>query len=358
MQLPNHGANPDHLVRALRLSKPQHAIDFSVNTTPFPLPDHIRTNWNNYFETIGRYPDPGSEQLLEFLSRKEGVNKKQLLVGNGAAQLIYLLATYFQKKKVAILEPTFSEYRDACFAFGCEIESVIMDEPWQVNKEDLVRRCKKSDILFVCNPNNPTGVSYPLADMVFVIKELSLHGVMVVVDEAFFDFQVQGVTLIQMVNQFDNLIILRSLTKMYGLAGLRLGFMAANDKIIANISKLQNPWSVNGLAQQIGLECLRNDEYVKQVQLYMKNERLHLFPLLNELGYEVSNSQVNFYLLKDKNKQRDSIELMKYLILNGIIPRHTYNFASLHGRYLRLAIRTQEDNKRLLKVLQRWRETC
>ncbi|RXJ03885.1 threonine-phosphate decarboxylase [Anaerobacillus alkaliphilus] len=358
MQLPNHGANPEHLVRSLHLSQSENTIDFSVNTNPFPLQNHIIANWNQYIESISKYPDPSSEQFIEFLSTKENVQRNQLLLGNGAAQLIYLLAMYFQKKKVAILEPTFSEYREACVAFGCDIEGIIMGHPWELNKEKLVKRCQQKDVLFICNPNNPTGVSYPPEDLIHVIQKLSSYNVTVIIDEAFFDFQEHGTTLIQLVNQYDNLIILRSLTKMYGLAGLRLGFMAANETVIASVSKLQHPWSINGLAQQIGLECLQDDVHVRNTQEFMKNERLRLFPLLEELGYEVSNSQVNYYLLKEKDKKEDCLALIKFLIVNGIIPRHTYNFVSLQGQYIRLAIKTTEENNYLLNVLRRWRETC
>jgi threonine-phosphate decarboxylase len=358
MQLPSHGANPKHLTKLLQLPLQENAIDFSVNTTPFPLQRHVVDNWNNYLEVITKYPDPTSEKLKMVIAEKEQLSTNELLVGNGVAQLIFLIATYFQKKRVAIVEPTFSEYRDACRTFGCDIETIVLNEPWLLDVDKILQGCLKSQLLFICNPNNPTGVAYPLKQLEDVIKNLALVDITVVIDEAFFDFQEEGKTLIQLIKRYPNLIVLRSLTKMYGIAGLRLGYMAANPIVIKNISKLQNPWSVNGIAQLLGCDCLEDAQYVRNVQEFVTLERKRVFYRLQQLGYETSNSQVNFYILREVEKQEDCIILMKYLIENDLIPRHTYNFPALEGRYLRLAIKTVEENNQLLTVLQRWKQRC
>ncbi|QOY35914.1 threonine-phosphate decarboxylase CobD [Anaerobacillus isosaccharinicus] len=358
MQFPNHGANPGHLTKVLKLQLQEEAIDFSVNTTPFPLQKNIEANWRDYLETITKYPDPTSEQLKILIAKKEGLTANELLVGNGAAQLIFLIAMYFQGKEVAIVEPTFSEYRDACKAFNCEVEGLVINKPWRLDVEDIYHRCKSKQLLFICNPNNPTGIAYSLEKLQNLIERLALLGVTVVIDEAFFDFQEEGNTLINLVQKHSNLIVLRSLTKMYGIAGLRLGFMAANPTLVRKISRLQNPWSVNGLAQQIGYECLKDSCYVREVQEFMKSERGRVFPQLRQLGYEISNSKVNFYLLKERDKNEDCLPLIKFLIESGIIPRHTYNFSSLDGRYIRLAIKSVGENNRLLNALKRWKERC
>ncbi len=358
MQLPNHGANPEHLAKQLEILLQANAIDFSVNTTPLPLQTQISENWQSYLETITKYPDPTSEQLTAVIAEKEGLSPHELLVGNGAAQLIFLLALFFQRKRVAIVEPSFSEYRDACQIFNCEIEGIFLNNPWKLDVTEIIAKSKQKDLLFICNPNNPTGVAYSLQEIEYVIEKLEPFQVTVVIDEAFYDFQENGPTLIKLVKNYQNVIVLRSLTKMYGIAGLRLGYIAANPSFIQKLRLLQAPWSVNGLVQRIGCDCLQDLRYPKEVQKYCKSERQRIFPLLREMGYEVSNSVVNFYLLKEKTQQGESMPLLKFLLQQGIVPRHTYNFPSLDGRYLRLAVKTVSENNQLLAVLARWKEQC
>lgn len=358
MLLPSHGANPEKLTELLQLPLRTDAIDFSVNTAPFPLQAKITANWSEYLETITKYPDPLSEQLKEVIAGKEQLATSEILVGNGAAQLIFLIAMFFAEKRVVIVEPTFSEYRDACKTFSCQVEAHHLLKPWQLDIEKLINTCKNKDLLFICNPNNPTGVAYSAQELEFLIARVASLGVTVVVDEAFYDFKLDGATVIELVKKYPNLVVLRSLTKMYGIAGIRLGYLAANSTFIKNISPFQNPWSVNGLAQKIGSECLQDTAYVKKIQEFFAQERQRIFPILENYDYEISKSEVNFYLLKEKNKQEDCLPLIKYLIKHGIIPRHTYNFPSLDGNYLRLAIKTKAENNQLLTVLQGWIRQC
>lgn len=358
MFLPSHGANPEKLTQLLELPLREDAIDFSVNTTPFPLQANITANWSQYLETITKYPDPSSQQLKEVIACKEKLTTSEILVGNGAAQLIYLIATFFAEKHVVIVEPTFSEYRDACTTFSCQVEAFHLQKPWLLDVENLINACKNKDLLFICNPNNPTGVAYSLEKLEFLIARLSNLGVTVVIDEAFYDFKLGGASMIELVSRYSNLIVLRSLTKMYGIAGIRLGYLAANPTFIKKIAPLQNPWSVNGLAQKLGSECLQDESYVKKNQEFFSEERKRIFPLLENCGYEVSKSEVNFYLLKEQDKHEDCIAFIKYLIEHGIIPRHTYNFPTLAGKYIRLAIKTKEENNQLLTALQGWESQC
>lgn len=353
MQLPNHGANPKHLTEVLKMPLLENSIDFSVNTTPFPLPTTIIEKWFDYIEGISQYPDPNSEALKQTIALKEKISIDSLLIGNGAAQLIFMIALYFQNKRVAIVEPTFSEYRDACRVFNCQIDEIILQSPWQLDVEKVIQHSKHSDVLFICNPNNPTGVSYSPLQLEYIIEKL--QQVTVVIDEAFYDFKADGKTVIQLINKYPNVIVLRSLTKMYGIAGLRLGYLATHKRLLEKLKCFQNPWSVNSLAQQIGDDCLKNEQYVKEVQQFIKKERDRIFPIIDELGYERSNSEVNFYLLKEKEKEKDTLPFIKFLIELGIIPRHTYNFPSLNGHYLRFAIKTKQENNQLLLALKRWR---
>ncbi|WP_096201009.1 threonine-phosphate decarboxylase CobD [Bacillus sp. FJAT-45350] len=359
MQLPKHGANPNQFVSALGMEMKEDSIDFSVNTNPLGFPTILKDTWEQYIENIDQYPDPNSEKLTKAIADHANVDSTQVLVGNGAAEIIFLIANHFRNKNVLIIEPTFTEYRDACEAFDCNVQSFTLNaDDWTFNIGQLINQLENIDLLFLCHPNNPTGVTYERQKLELLFKQALSNNVTVVIDEAFYDFSTSNITVSNMLPSYENLLISRSLTKMYGIAGLRLGYLLANQEWIKNLKKLQQPWSINGLAQQAGLVCLDDKEHVKKTAKYIKNERTRLQFELEKIGYEVSNSQVNYYLLKEKGKNEDLQPLIQFLINHCIIPRHTYNFPVLNGRYIRLAVKTHEENNRLLSILKEWKLRC
>lgn len=305
-------------------------------------------------ETIAFYPDPHVTKLTKRLAEKNDVPIERILVGNGAAELIFLLASCFREKKVRIIEPAFSEYRDACTAYGCEVDSFVLEEPWELHKEQMKQMVKGVDLLFLCSPNNPTGVRYSKEQIVTLLKEADKGNVTVVLDEAFYDFCEEKQGLQQLCHMFPHLIVLRSLTKMYAIAGLRLGYMIANERLIKKVKTFQPPWSVNGLAQSIGFHLLDEESFVTQSVHYLHTERERMRRALEQLDFFISPSTVNFYLLSERNK-KDLKPLFLFLLHNGIVPRHTYNFNGLDGCYLRLAVKDRQSNDQLLRLLQNWR---
>lgn len=362
MLLPNHGANPEALLKALQMDVTNSHIDYSVNTNPFGLPKIIVEQWESYQELISLYPDPTCSQLKEKIASYNQVKKEQILVGNGAAELIFLLASHFQRKKVLIVEPTFSEYRDACHSFECTVDHVILsrENDWQLEVDQLIEKIRTNQYvaLFLCHPNNPTGCMYHREDLLSIIREADHFGVTVIIDEAFYDFCTETITVAPYIKEFSNLVVLRSLTKMYSIAGVRLGYALMNEDFATKLASRQHPWNINGIAQAIGVTVFSDDSFAKDTATKIANERNRLFQQLTTIGYDVSPSVVNYYLLKETEKNVDLLPFMKYLIKNGIIPRHTYNFIGLDGKYLRLTIKEKEQNDQLLSVLKGWKETC
>lgn len=362
MHLPNHGANPQNLLSALKIEAPKNAIDFSVNTNPFGPPPIIEDNWSTYYSTLTHYPDPTCLKLKETIANCNQVEKNNVIVGNGAAEIIFLIAQYFSNKKVLIVEPTFSEYRDACTAFGCEIEQVYLEEAsrWQLQVEAITTKINSDSIsaLFLCHPNNPTGCIYNRESLLTIIQVAKENGVTVIIDEAFYDFCTEDISMSSYLSEYSNLVILRSLTKMFSIAGIRLGYALGEASFIQCIASKQHPWNVNGLAQKIGLQLFSEKGFVQNTARKIEEERIRLFNSLEILGYEVSPSAVNYYILKEKNKDVDSLPLIRFLIQGGIIPRHTYNFNGLDGRYIRLTIKGQAENDKLLSLLKGWKDRC
>ncbi|MDX8359779.1 threonine-phosphate decarboxylase CobD [Cytobacillus sp. IB215316] len=356
MRVPSHGANPNKLYEAFNIVPPKSIIDFSVNTNPLGAPIALKSEFNKSFHFVTEYPDIESRELYSAISHSENIPASKLFVGNGGSQCIYLLSQLFAGKKVGLLEPTFSEYRTACTAYSCQIQSILLNEfnNWQPQIKRLKALIREVDVMFLCNPNNPTGTVIDEAILLDIIDYARIHHTTVIFDEAFYDFCETSISMIKYINEYSHIIILRSLTKMYHLAGIRLGYVVACENIIERLKTLQPPWSVNGVAQHLGVLCISDKAHVTKTKQLVDEERRRVFQHLAQLHYYVSPSTVNYYLLKDPvyNNQQD---LLIYLLRQGIVPRHTYNFSGLDGMYIRLAIRTTEENDFLLEVLKRWK---
>ncbi|MCM3713664.1 threonine-phosphate decarboxylase CobD [Alkalihalobacillus oceani] len=356
MSLPNHGANPKQFAEALAIKLPEQAEDFSVNTNPYGPPESVLSLLaSGLGETASAYPDPRGTALTHAVAVANDLQPENVLLGNGAAELIFLLAAHFRGKRVGIIEPAFSEYRDACEAYECEVESIVLPAPWELRLELIRPLLPVVDLLFLCSPNNPTGISYSRHAIVELLQAAEDHDVYLVVDQAFYDFCLEDVQLQHLLADHPRLILLRSLTKMYAIAGLRLGYLLAQPELLQAIARRQPPWSVNGFAQIAGMQALQEQSFVKQTVAMIAEERERVSAELERLSFVVSPSTVNFYLLSERKKQ-DMKPLLLFLAEKGVIARHTYNFNGLDGRYIRLAVKQPEANDRLIAVLKEWRE--
>ncbi|MDN4525764.1 threonine-phosphate decarboxylase CobD [Fictibacillus fluitans] len=361
MLLPTHGANPELLARSLQTELKENSLDFSVNVNPYPPLTGLQEVWNSLYEEVLHYPHPSADPFVMQAAEMAGLQQEQILAGNGAAELIFLIAQACRGANVLIIEPAFSEYREACEANGCTVESFTTQEEagWGISFENLEKSLEDKQLCFLCHPNNPTGTALDLDQIEKLLKLCSEKKVTLVVDEAFVHFMENPVTAVPLLAHNSNLIILRSLTKMFHLPGLRLGYALSSAELIRKLRKYQPPWSVNGPAQKIGMLCLKQENiYAADIAEKTANERNRLFPALRRLGFEPSPSLVNFYCLREKGEEKDHLHLIKYLLLKGIIVRHTFNFNGLEGRYIRLAIRTPEENDVLHGALEGWTGSC
>lgn len=358
MSLPLHGSNPDYLYNAFRIPKPDKIIDFSVNLNPFGPPGKLIEKWPKWVRYIEDYPDPHGKAVIEMISESEGISDTSIMLGNGGAELITLIASYFSGQHIGVIQPTFSEYESVSTAYGSQVTYIHLTEgDWHMNVKDLSRKLPSLNALFLCHPNNPTGTTYSRSQLSELLKACEEHHCYLVVDEAFIDFLDEELSLAEFVADSDNIIIIRSLTKMYSIAGLRLGFLMANEQLVAKLKSRQPHWSVNALALEAGKEILneKEKEYVHKTKQFIQQERNRMMTELTSLGYQVSNSKVNFYLLKDPLLDNHRL-LIKYLLKKGIVARHTENFPGLDGRWLRLAIRQTKENNQLLEALKLWKE--
>jgi threonine-phosphate decarboxylase len=338
------------------LSLPDKYIDFSANINPLGPPPALKEKWNDFYQEITVYPDPFAEKLTCRISESEQIPNDSILIGNGGAELITIVARYLTGKKVLVVEPTFSEYEKACRANHCEIHYHQLKEPnFALSIDELRLSLHSVDAVFLCNPNNPTGIQYPVSTILSIIEECEKQNCFVILDEAFYDFLLDYHSCIPYINKFQNLIIIRSMTKMFAIPGLRLGYVAANPDIIAELGRLQPHWSINTIALLAGELCLQNKEFIKQTQVYIWKERERLFAFFDQNNFEHTPSQVNFYLLRDPIL-KDQFSFFEFLLDKGIIPRHTFNFPGLEGNWHRFAIKSKQENSALMEGLLEWRQ--
>lgn len=356
MSLPTHGANPHYLYDALKIEMPLYCIDFSANINPLGPPSSLEKHWSSFYSSITHYPDPHALQLTKLLATKEGVPESSILIGNGGAEIITLVGRLLAGKKVLIIQPAFAEYAEACHAAGCEVSFFQLQEPdWELNLDQLRPLLKEHDAIFLCTPNNPTGVSFPKKVVHELVIECKKENCIVVIDEAFYDFTDDAFTFASLVEVHEHVIILRSLTKIFAIPGLRLGYLLAAAPLVQQMKSYKPHWSVNAVALAAGKLCIADKAYIEQTRVYIKEQKQRLNAFFEEYGFEVSNSSINFYLLKDPGAEDASV-LLSFLLKKGVIPRHTYNFPGLDGRWLRFAVKSAADNIELMEALRQWRD--
>lgn len=354
MKLPSHGANPGHLYQASGVEKPESMIDFSVNTNPYGPPCWLKETWPSLFEVVEDYPDPSGKAAKAAIAARFSIGSGNILLGNGAAEIIHFIARHAAGRKVVIATPAFSEYEDACQAYGCEIRHVPVDlENWVLPIEELAEQAKEAAVLFLCTPNNPTGQVFQREELLALLRQTRPFGTWVVVDEAFYDFD-SGESLVAEIASFPHLAVLHSMTKMYAVAGLRIGYVAASQEIIHALAPYQPHWNVNAIALRTAERIAQDTVHAEQTRKWIEEERDWISIELVKAGFTVLPSTVNFYLLRDPALV-DQKPLLRFLLGKGVVLRHTENFRGLDGKWLRSAVKGRAENEHLLTALKEWK---
>ena len=332
-------------------------IDFSANINPLgPSPHAIRAV-AEALDQVRHYPDPDCTELRAALSAYLGTREERILMGNGAAELIYLLVRVLGCRRAIIPTPTFCEYALAVLSCGGAVEKVPMpeEEDFCLPVEKINKMLPGADILFICNPNNPTGWVVEAGPLVEILDQAEKAGVTVVVDEAFMDFvpERERCSLVSSAGARPNLVVLYSLTKFFGIPGLRLGAMLAPPGLNARLTSAKDPWNVNTLAQAAGIAGLRDVDYMEATRKLVAEERHFLFDGLVSLkGVKPLPGAANFLLVRVSETGISSGQLADLLGRRGILARDCAGFTGLAGRYLRLAVKTRPENEKLLTALQ------
>ena len=355
MGLPKHGANPHRLYEQMEIPMPAVIYDFSENVNAFGLPPRIRKQWPSLLAEVSIYPDPLGEPFLSAAANFHNIGKEQLFIGNGAAEVLALLAERYRGKTAIIVHPTFSEYEATLEAKGVTVQRIIAAEEtgFELLLGQVKTAMKTADVLYLCTPNNPTGL-LPSKE---VLMELIAYGknvqCEVVLDEAFIDFVDESLSAIQEVEHCPNLIVVRSMTKMYAIPGIRLGYMVAVPSIIQDIQSRAPHWNVNGLAASIGAICFQEQAFIEKTKVHSEKERRKLTDLLHASGCITTGSVANFIVFKLAD-ERQTKQLYRDLLKKGIVLRHTENFLGMDGNWLRIGMKKEAMMSLLREELAKW----
>ncbi len=338
-------------IEGYKLERGREPLDFSANCNPLGIPKSVPAAIFEAAAHADKYPDPLCRRLRAALSQKIGVPTERLLCGNGAADLIFRLALAKKPKTALITAPTFAEYALALEAAGCAVRQhlLLKEEDFAATESLLARITPEIDMLFICNPNNPTGLTVTPSLLDRILKACNKSGTLLIVDECFNGFldEPEQHSLKPKLPEYSNLLILDAFTKLYGMAGVRLGYcMTQNIQLLEEMRNAGQPWAVSSLAQAAGLAALGEDDYVAQARTLVKAEREFLFRELRSLGIETLGGEANYIFF-----YTEIHALISELRELGILIRDCGNYEGLTAGYYRIAVRTHSENTKLIDAL-------
>ncbi|SFG74410.1 pyridoxal phosphate-dependent aminotransferase [Oribacterium sp. WCC10] len=372
-------------------------LDFSVNINPLGMPESAKEAAKRGVNLSIGYPDWDQRELRSSLSKYLDVSEKNLLFGNGAADIIYRLMQVLKPKKVLVPAPSFSEYRKAAALYGADVEEFFLreEDSFSFTHETKGALCKRieglseGDVVFICNPNNPDGAVINKDFLRRIYDDCEKKKVWLVVDECFLPFftnekqysmigavetgKVSGRDKSHMVmmtadgdrefvphgmktdsSMENHLIILRAFTKIFGMPGLRLGYMVTeNHKLLQAVRETMTPWDINVPAQMAGAAALKEEGFIEETRRTVARERKYLVSEMqkNRLAEKIYNpdSEANFILFRVSEANSD---LKERLLQRGILIRSCRDYIGLDESYFRICVRTHEEN---LKLINEWK---
>lgn len=328
----------------------QIEYDFSANLNPLGMPESVKAALKNSVSEWESYPDTLCRKLRCALSEYEDFPAENIVCGNGAADLVYRIVSAVKPKKTVITAPTFSEYEKALRENGSQIiKHYLSDENGFIVDDGILNILDSSiDMIFLCSPNNPTGQLVPKDILKAVAEKCLENDIMFVCDECFLTFVTDGKikSIRHCINK--NVIILKAFTKIYAMAGLRLGYALFGDSGLAEkVQQTGQYWSVSTPAQIAGIAALNEKNYIEKTVQLINKERDFLTAELQKFGFRVFKSEANFILF------RCDIPLDELLLREKIAIRNCSNYEGLSDGYFRVAVRNHEENCMLISVIRR-----
>lgn len=336
-----HGGDIYSLAQPVRL-------DYSVNLNPLGMPEEIRQTLQEHIDDYMHYPDSQCRALRDALSQWEGVPAQWILCGNGAADLLLRICQAAGPQRTLLLAPTFSEYEKAARLVNSQIlyYSLQRDKQFALQQDFLDSLTSDLDLCFLCNPNNPTGQVVEEELLQQIVQRCSTRNILLVVDECFLDFTL-GASCKQWLAGYPQLIIVKAFTKLFAIAGLRMGYlMTSNDGLRQHIENFGQSWAVSAPAQYAGIAACQLTDFVQRSKQMIMEERSWLEKQLVALGMVVVPGQGNFICF------RSPCSLWQPMLQKGILLRSCANYQGMDHFDYRICVKLRADNESLLQAIK------
>ena len=348
-----HGGNTREAAELLGIL-PEQLLDFSANINPLGMPVSLKRAIIDNLDCTERYPDVDYAQLHAALAEHHQIPSSWILAGNGETESIFTLVHGLKPRHAMIVTPGFAEYRRALQWGECTIHEFALceDDGWQLTDAILDALTPDLDCLFLCTPNNPTGLLPETRLLREIATRCESLGIALILDEAFIDFIAKESGFIPLLHENPHIWVLRSLTKFYAIPGLRLGYLVNGDaRAVARMRERQMPWSINAFAALAGEIILQDSAYQQKTWQWLAEEGQRFYHQLRHIpGLTVYPGQANYLFLRCDVADLD---LQYAMLQQHILIRSCANYPGLDGRYFRVAIRSQQENTRLLTAFRR-----
>ena len=344
-----HGGNIWQRARETGLP-PCKILDFSANINPLGPPDCLPGIIRGQIKNLVHYPDPACLELTKAIAGHFGVRPQQVICGNGSSELLYAIPKALKASRVVLTAPCYVDYARAAQAAGIKPVHILPADvsSLDISFKHLASQLRGQEIVFIGQPNNPTGLLFDQA--AFVKLAETRPDTFFVVDEAFADFIAAYRSVIG--QNLPNVLVLRSMTKFFAVPGLRLGVLLGPENIVKSIRRMLPFWSVNHLAQAAGAAFLADRDYALRTRKFIEKRRRELYRRLGDLpGFFVYPGTANYLLVRINHAHWDAPRLRDRLLKKGIVIRVCDNFVGLDKRFFRVAVRTQEENRRLCDAI-------
>ena len=357
ISLPRHGGRVEEVAESRGID-PESLVDFSANMNPLAPPDGLKDRIVDCLDEIEIYPDDRyvefRNSVVDFLSDETDARLKpeSVVPGNGSVEIfeLFLRAVIAGGgSEVIVPYPSFSEYGSRAKLAGMDVKRAEYEELFSYEDE-----LKDYDAVFICNPNNPTGVLREQGKIKEFAVRCNANGVSLLVDEAFIELARPEESLVGAISDLPNVVVARSLTKAFSIPGLRLGYGVGSGELIEGMEKLRLPWNLNWVASRVGSELLREErELLADSRDYLRGERKWLAGKLRDLGFSLYPSSTNFLLFRTKGVGLTAEELVDRCLESKVLLRNADSFYGLDEWHVRVAVRKRKENEKLAEALEK-----
>ncbi|WP_087971527.1 histidinol-phosphate transaminase [Oceanobacillus rekensis] len=333
----------------------RNIVKLASNENPYGYSNQVKESLSNNIPALNIYPDGYTSELRSVLTTKWDINQNQIIFGSGSEEIIQLICRSFllPGSNVVMAIPTFPQYKHYALIEGASVTEVPTDANGYHDMNGILKAInEQTKIVFLCSPNNPTGTVISKKDFEYFMANCPEH-VLVAFDEAYKEYvnDVTDVHALTYINRYENLITMRTFSKAYGLAGLRIGYGMANNKIITTLDKVRGPFNTSSIAQKAAITAIDDQEFIERTYRFNKKVKASFESFLDSIGWKYYDSEANFLLVATPVS---GMEVFQYLMENGFIIRPGELLGAPNT--IRITIGKEDEMKELENLLLKFHQ--